>query len=153
MSRKEGIIYAKEYLSSIGYSILNERNNFKRCIEIQAMKDGIMYQFSVMVLSPNPSGVYFGATNSIEWWEGVRTQDKNHKFFFIIVRTDMPVGPKKIMILSPDEILKYTSIPSLKFNVSINPNELAKTRQKYSVNQIMEIIKNTHNNEENEKID
>jgi len=147
MSRKEGINYAKEYLSSIGYSILNERNNFKRCIEIQAMKDGIMYQFSVMVLSPNPSGVYFGATNSIEWWEGVRAQDENHKFFFLIIRSDIPAGPDKIIFLKPDDIVKYTSIPSLKFNLSINPNNLIKTTQRYSVDQILEIIKKVKNNE------
>lgn len=148
MSRKEGIDEVKARLESMGYTIIEGPNKFKRCIEIQAQKDGIFWQFSVMVLTPNKDGVYFGATNSTEWWEGVHNQDDTHKFLFVIVRRDIAGSTEKIIFLSPEDILRFTSIPSIKFNINIDAKALSSRDfrtipQKYSVEQIIGIIKDS----------
>lgn len=150
MSRKDGINDVKKHLKFMGYTIIEGRNSLKRCIEIQAEKDGIIWQFSVMVLSPNKKGIYFGATNSTEWWEGVGNQDDTHKFSFVIVRRDITEGLEKIIFLAPEDVLRFTSIPSLKFNINIDAKALSSRDfrtipQKYSVEQIIRIINDSKN--------
>lgn len=109
----------------MGYTILDDRNTFKRCIEIHAEKDGVLWQFSVMVLKLNKNRVNCGATNSTEWREGVRTQDDAHKFLFVIVRADATVDSEKIVFITPEDILRYTTIPSIIFNFIIDPITLS----------------------------
>ena len=121
-SRSVFIKEVERLLFTLGYVVVERKKGLPRCVEIQAEKDGVNHFFAVMVVEPNNSGYYFDSTNSTEWKVA---QSNDNRFHFVLLRKDVEESsPKRVVIMEPDDVLRYSSLTSFKINLNIPSQDL-----------------------------
>ncbi|MCF7790531.1 MAG: DUF3883 domain-containing protein [Victivallales bacterium] len=95
--------------------------------DITAEKDDKKYYFEIKMTKQANS--YFGAATMTEWKEAIRNPDT---FKFVIAKTDENEENFEFIEFTPDEFLKYSTIPPFKvyFNIDLNDNNKVSKRSK-----------------------
>jgi Holliday junction resolvase len=114
----------KKYLEDIGFC--NVRITASPA-DITAEKDDKKYYFEIKMTKQANS--YFGAATMTEWKEAIRNPDT---FKFVIAKTDENEEDFEFIEFTPDEFLKYSTIPPFKvyFNIDLNDNNKVSKRSK-----------------------
>jgi len=114
----------KKYLEDIGFC--NVRITASPA-DITAEKDEKKYYFEIKMTKQANS--YFGAATMTEWKEAIRNPDT---FKFVIAKTDDNEENFEFIEFTPDEFLKYSTIPPFKvyFNIDLNDNYKVSKRNK-----------------------
>jgi len=102
-----------------------EKNGFQNVrvtaspADITAEKQGVTYYFEIKMTRQKER--YFGAATMTEWKEAIRNPDT---FKFVIAKTNDEEDHFEFIEFTPDEFLKYSTIPPFKvfFNVDLNDN-------------------------------
>lgn len=142
--RKEFIDEVSNYLEKQGYIKPEIDDPVPSCVEIQRVKNGERYYFSIMAITKNKWGKYFDATHSNEWKEVIRHKSR---FFFVIVRKDVEDPDKRVKLLKPETILAYSRLYPLSVQVkleipsaSLDEDETMRRVQYSLVDKLVEII-------------
>jgi hypothetical protein len=114
----------KKYLEDIGFC--NVRITASPA-DITAEKDDKKYYFEIKMTKQANS--YFGAATMTEWKEAIRNPEI---FKFVIAKTDENEENFEFIEFTPDEFLKYSTIPPFKvyFNIDLNDNNKVSKRNK-----------------------
>jgi len=114
----------KKYLEDIGF--YNVRITASPA-DITAEKDEKKYYFEIKMTKQSNS--YFGAATMTEWKEAIRNPDT---FRFVIAKTNEDEDNFEFIEFTPDEFLKYSTIPPFKvyFNIDLNDNNKVSQRNK-----------------------
>ena len=114
----------KKYLEDIGFC--NVRITASPA-DITAEKDEKKYYFEIKMTKQVNS--YFGAATMTEWKEAIRNPNT---FKFVIAKTDENEENFEFIEFTPDEFLKYSTIPPFKvyFNINLNDNNKVSKRNK-----------------------
>jgi len=114
----------KKYLEDIGFCNVHITAN---PADITAEKQGKIYYFEIKMTKQTNS--YFGAATMTEWKEAIRNPDT---FKFVIAKTDENEEDFEFIEFTPNEFLKYSTIPPFKvyFNIDLNDNKKVSKRNK-----------------------
>lgn len=119
-------IEIEQFLNSLGYVSLTiqEKRAIKTPRYIQIVmrnaENNYIY-FSVMCLTKNKYKFYYDHTTLGEWLWGIQNANR---FFFLIYRRDETSHQKKCHLLTPKEMLHYTSLPPYKIAINIKASVL-----------------------------
>lgn len=124
-------------LEHYGFSAWDGKNH--READIIVNKNGLDYYFEIKETSAEKS--CFGAATLTEWRCAL---DNEGRYFFVLVKKGSEDTLPQFIIYTPEEFLKFTTLPPFKFNFNINsleeehqnieilcdlPNNLPKTKQ------------------------
>lgn len=93
-------------------------------VDIVAEKDNVPYYFEIKMTKSEKN--CFGAATLTEWEQALKTPNE---FKFIIVKTNLEENRFEFLEFTPQEFLKYSTIPPFKFYFNIdfvNKNKLQK---------------------------
>ena len=114
---------AKEFFIDIlkknGFHVLTEKNP---PVDIVAEKNGVKYYFEVKKTTVIQKGrkSYFGAATATEWKCAF---EKPETFRFVIV-IDKRNGDFDFKAITPDEMMKFSTIPPFKVNFNLNLDQI-----------------------------
>jgi hypothetical protein len=114
----------KKHLEDIGFS--NVRITASPA-DITAEKENKIYFFEIKMTKQVNN--YFGAATMTEWKEAIRNPDT---FKFVIAKTDDKENDFEFKEFTPDEFIKYSTIPPFKvyFNIDLNNYKKISKRNK-----------------------
>lgn len=114
----------KKYLEDIWFSNVYITAN---PADITAEKNGDTYYFEIKMTKQKNN--YFGAATITERKEAIKNPDR---FKFVIAKTDDDELQFEFLEFTPDEFLKYSTIPPFKiyFNINLNNIEFCSKRNK-----------------------
>jgi|TARA_A100001011_G_C13852266_1_gene651395 hypothetical protein len=114
-----------EYLKSQGYKDIKIISSPS---DISATKDGEIFYFEIKKTSRDD--VYFGAATLTEWVAALKNKQK---YFFVIAKS-LGNNQWEFIEHTPDEFIKYSTIPPFKifFSVPLNEKEKKKKRKNIS---------------------
>lgn len=110
----------KEHLEKIGFY---DVRIISSPADIQAKRDGVFHFFEIKMTKQTKN--YFGAATMTEWEEAMKNPET---FRFVIAITDDNETQFDFVEYTPEEFIKYSTIPPFKvyFNVNLlNNNKLA----------------------------
>lgn len=110
-----------KYLQNNGYSNVSI---VSIPVDIIAEKDGHVYFFEIKMTTRDEK--CFGAATLTEWEQALKTPNE---FKFVIAKTDLEEENFEFIEYTPEEFLKYSTIPPFKFYFNIdfkNQNKIQK---------------------------